>query len=436
MQNYPSVPSSDLLINSRQKMLDRDDAAASNFSGTAFPTTNLLVGMKCFRTDQNIEYVLKSTGPSVWVEVMDVTSSPGTAPRASALRNVRNFSIAGDATAGVQPFDGTGPVVLDLVLSPSGVTAGTYSKVTVNSKGRVTNGASLATGDLPAVISGRTELEATRLRATSTSDVTLASTGHGFQVGPDNGLNLAVDSNEIQARNNGAASALLLNLEGGPVTIGTTGFVMTIAGTTINLDGSVVAVGSLAVTGTIDLNGAVSGTSVASLAQAQAGTNSERIMTPQRTSQQIQARIDAAISAMNNGNTNDLMSPANTFQYLQQVVGLTGKYQSGELTITSGGLLTLSHFLDLNIGVIRLSLICKTAEGGYAVNDEVMIDCNHSTSGANRMTSVRFDASNIYIRFSSNGSCFGLANKSNGDYFNITNGNWRLKVFAYGLGQT
>lgn len=57
-------------------------------------------------------------------------------------------------------------------------------------------------------------------RLTSNGDISLASTNHAFQIGDDTGVNLAIDTNEIQGRNNGAASALALNAEGGTVTIG------------------------------------------------------------------------------------------------------------------------------------------------------------------------------------------------------------------------
>lgn len=53
-----------------------------------------------------------------------------------------------------------------------------------------------------------------RLRFANVQDVTLTSTGHPFQIGPDNGLNLAATVTQIQARNGaGAAARLGLNTE-------------------------------------------------------------------------------------------------------------------------------------------------------------------------------------------------------------------------------
>ena len=58
------------------------------------------------------------------------------------------------------------------------------------------------------------------LRLTATTDVSLVSTGHAFQIGVDTSANLVIDNNEIQARNNGAAATLALNKDGGSVTAG------------------------------------------------------------------------------------------------------------------------------------------------------------------------------------------------------------------------
>ncbi len=61
---------------------------------------------------------------------------------------------------------------------------------------------------------------AQRLRAATTAEVTLSSTTHGFQVGPNAGANLRMDGNEIMAANNGVAADLFLQDQGGDVYIG------------------------------------------------------------------------------------------------------------------------------------------------------------------------------------------------------------------------
>lgn len=75
-----------------------------------------------------------------------------TSPVAAAakLATARTISITGDATW-TTSFDGSANATGELTLADSGVTAGTYPKVTVDAKGRVTAGAVLAAADIPAL---------------------------------------------------------------------------------------------------------------------------------------------------------------------------------------------------------------------------------------------------------------------------------------------
>lgn len=76
----------------------------------------------------------------------------GEAGVAKQLETARNFSITGDdATAAAIPFDGTANVALELILAASGIVAGTYTKVTFDSKGRATYGDTLEATDIPAL---------------------------------------------------------------------------------------------------------------------------------------------------------------------------------------------------------------------------------------------------------------------------------------------
>lgn len=76
----------------------------------------------------------------------------GTADTASKLSTPRSFSISGDATAPDVSFDGSDNVQMVLTLADiANLKAGTYTKVTVDSKGRVTTGATLEVTDLPSI---------------------------------------------------------------------------------------------------------------------------------------------------------------------------------------------------------------------------------------------------------------------------------------------
>lgn len=94
MQNFTDIPSTRTLSDSLAEILNNDKTAISCSSGTAFPTTNLQLGMLCFRTDQNKLYILKATSPSaVWVEIMDVTASSGKAPNAEAVDGIDGAAV-------------------------------------------------------------------------------------------------------------------------------------------------------------------------------------------------------------------------------------------------------------------------------------------------------------------------------------------------------
>ena len=79
-----------------------------------------------------------------------LTSKVKAAAAADQLANARNIAIKGDAT-GNADFDGSKAIEITLTLANTTVTAGTYTKVTVDSKGRVTAGTTLEASDIPAL---------------------------------------------------------------------------------------------------------------------------------------------------------------------------------------------------------------------------------------------------------------------------------------------
>lgn len=71
--------------------------------------------------------------------IIDGTTKAGKAGTADKLAASRTFTFTGDVT-GSATFDGSGNVSIALTLANSGVAAGTYSAVQVDSKGRVVKG--------------------------------------------------------------------------------------------------------------------------------------------------------------------------------------------------------------------------------------------------------------------------------------------------------
>lgn len=73
----------------------------------------------------------------------------GNASTASKFYTPRLINITGDVTGSSSAFDGSADVNISVNLSNTGITAGSYSKVTVDAKGRVTAGTTLASSDVP-----------------------------------------------------------------------------------------------------------------------------------------------------------------------------------------------------------------------------------------------------------------------------------------------
>ena len=77
-----------------------------------------------------------------------LTSKVKAAAAADQLSTARKIELSGDAT-GSADFDGSAAINITTTLADSGVTAGEYAKVKVDSKGRVIEGLTLAATDIP-----------------------------------------------------------------------------------------------------------------------------------------------------------------------------------------------------------------------------------------------------------------------------------------------
>lgn len=105
--------------------------------------------------------------------------------------------------------------------------------------------------------------------------------------------------------------------------------------------------------------------------------------------------------------------------------------ESGELGIANNTLYTYAHSLGAIPKLMQAILRCKTAEYGYAINDEVTL-ASFVNSGSNVSTSVWADATNIYARINSSaGNNYSLARVSSNDAIAITYANWRIVLRAW-----
>ena len=104
------------------------------------------------------------------------------------------------------------------------------------------------------------------------------------------------------------------------------------------------------------------------------------------------------------------------------------KFTSAEQTITRGGSLTIAHGLGSNPFLVQARYICKTAEQGYSVNDELIANMFDDNGGQMHGTSVVADSTNLNVRFGSGVLVF--PHKTTGNRASITEGNWRLVIRA------
>lgn len=100
----------------------------------------------------------------------------GAVESADKLTVPRNIAISGDGT-GSTTFDGSQDVTISLALSDTAVTAGTYTKVTVDSKGRVTKGENIAISDVTGLQDKITSIESS---VSNKADKATSLAGYGI----------------------------------------------------------------------------------------------------------------------------------------------------------------------------------------------------------------------------------------------------------------
>lgn len=161
-----------------------------------------------------------------------------------------------------------GALIADIILSANIRTAVSGARLELNATGlqaynasgtQTVNIGSNGTASFTGTISGSTitgsTVDGATVRATGGGDVSLTSTAHAFQAGPTTSLNIGIDGNEIQARNNGASSYVVINASGGDITLGTSTYAGTnyLAQRTVTYSAAGAAVSTSANTGTFQL---------------------------------------------------------------------------------------------------------------------------------------------------------------------------------------
>jgi hypothetical protein len=139
----------------------------------------------------------------------------------------------------------------------------------------------------------------------------------------------------------------------------------------------------------------------------------------------------AAFEDVASGGTGDLLREDGDGSQLTGLP-LVKKYLSGELTITAGGELILTHGLGKEPELLQAKLICKTANLNYPIGAVVYINTGVTSSSASRSAAIYTDnATEIKVRFGDDSQSFVLPNKNTGVATAITNSSWRLIITAF-----
>jgi len=146
------------LATARSLTITGDASWTVNFDGSAnasaaMTLTNSGVTAGTYGDADNIPRVtVDSKGRVTNVALI---ARPTNASTAEKLDVPRNIALSGDAT-GTTSFDGSQNVGINVTLSNTGVAAGSYTKVSVDAKGRVTGGGGLVATDIPTLTISKT----------------------------------------------------------------------------------------------------------------------------------------------------------------------------------------------------------------------------------------------------------------------------------------
>lgn len=114
------------------------------------------------------------------------------------------------------------------------------------------------------------------------------------------------------------------------------------------------------------------------------------------------------------------------------LAGHGGRFVSPEYPIPTSGTyanISANHGLGSVPSVARAVLVCKIAEVGYKVGDEVDI-WGVWSSLASINAGVAANGATIYLLHLGGATAWSLTNLTSGALTSITKGNWRVKFYA------
>ncbi|ASA21946.1 hypothetical protein [Paenibacillus donghaensis] len=225
------------------------------------------------------------------------------AETAVKLETARTIALGGDAT-GSTTFDGSANRTITVVLANSGATAGQFTKLTIDAKGRVTSATNITAADIPTLtLSKISDAGTAASKDTGTAAGNIPILGVGGKLDTSVLPALAISDTFVVATQ---AAMLALTAEVGDIAIRTDlnkTYILRVAGASTLANwqeilaptGTVSSVagrtGAVTLTATDVGLGSVGNYGVATQAEAETGTSAVKYMTPQRTAQAIDAQM-------------------------------------------------------------------------------------------------------------------------------------------------
>jgi hypothetical protein len=121
---------------------------------------------------------------------------------------------------------------------------------------------------------------------------------------------------------------------------------------------------------------------------------------------------------------------ANLKAWVQSWLPFTKYYESAEQTITLGATFSLTHAMGVKPKVVEVSAICKTADGGVLVGEEIPVRFDSAGVAAGYGATPVWDATTIKIRVGNTGP-FLFLSTAGAVIGPTSNANWRYIVRAW-----
>lgn len=190
---------------------------------------------------------------------------------------------------------------------------------------------------------------------------------------------------------------------------------------------------------------------LASSAEAVAGVNDTKAMTPLKTKQAIAAvtppqatesvsgiaKVATAVQVAALTNDQTIVTPLKLAPIYARVAVLetaqvfTKVFTTAEQTITPAGSLNITHTLGVAPITWDAFIVCRDAELGYAVGDVLKVEASAPENAYALGVSILVDASAFRCRYGSQAAVFFVLNFTNGNQNVITPSKWRFFIKAY-----